>query len=63
VIETPGTSTGMAPEAKKQTEAMIPWGRMGRPDDIAQAVVFLVSPLADYITGQTLIVDGGYTLR
>ncbi|MDD3285053.1 MAG: SDR family NAD(P)-dependent oxidoreductase [Patescibacteria group bacterium] len=62
-IETPGASTGMTPEAKKQTEAMIPWGRMGVPDDIAQAVAFLVSPQADYITGQTLIVDGGYTLR
>lgn len=62
-IETPGASTGMTSEAKKQTEAMIPWGRMGVPDDIAQAVTFLVSPQADYITGQTLIVDGGYTLR
>lgn len=62
-IETPGASTGMTPEAKKQTEAMIPWGRMGLPADIANAVAFLVSEQADYITGQTLIVDGGYTLR
>ncbi|MBN2884320.1 SDR family oxidoreductase, partial [Patescibacteria group bacterium] len=62
-IETPGASTGMTPELKKQTEAMIPWGRMGLPEDIANAVAFLVSDQADYITGQTLIVDGGYTLR
>ncbi|MCF7860534.1 SDR family oxidoreductase [Patescibacteria group bacterium] len=62
-IETPGASTGMTPELKKQTEAMIPWGRMGLPADIANAVAFLVSDQADYITGQTLIVDGGYTLR
>jgi len=62
-IETPGASTGMTPELKKQTEAMIPWGRMGLPEDIAKAVTFLVSDQADYITGQTLIVDGGYTLR
>jgi len=62
-IETPGASVGMTPEAKKQTEAMIPWGRMGLPEDIAKAVAFLVSDQADYITGQTLIVDGGYTLR
>lgn len=62
-IETPGVNIGMNAEMKKQTEAMIPWGRMGVPEDIAQAVAFLVSDQADYITGQTLIVDGGYTLR
>lgn len=62
-IETPGLSMGMTPELKKQTETMIPWKRMGLPEDIAKAVAFLVSDQADYITGQTLIVDGGYTLR
>ncbi|MDD2680981.1 MAG: SDR family NAD(P)-dependent oxidoreductase [Patescibacteria group bacterium] len=62
-IETPGASGSMSADLKKQTEASIPWGRMGLPEDIAQAVTFLVSNQADYITGQTLIVDGGYTLR
>jgi NAD(P)-dependent dehydrogenase (short-subunit alcohol dehydrogenase family) len=62
-IETPGVSASMSAEAKKQTKAIIPWGRMGLPKDIAQAVAFLVSDQADYITGQTLVVDGGYTLR
>lgn len=38
-----------------------PVGRLGRPEDIAAAVAFLVSPLADYITGTTLRVDGGIT--
>lgn len=62
-ITTPGASVALTEEAKKQTIANIPWGRMGQPKDIANAVVFLVSEKADYITGQTIIVDGGWTLR
>jgi NAD(P)-dependent dehydrogenase (short-subunit alcohol dehydrogenase family) len=61
-IETPGASGGTE-EMTKQTIAMIPAGRMGQPEDIANAVVFLASDRADYITGQTLVVDGGYILR
>ncbi|HYE46374.1 MAG TPA: SDR family oxidoreductase [Caulobacter sp.] len=40
----------------------IPMGRLGTPQDMAGAVLFLASPLAGYVTGQTLIVDGGLTL-
>lgn len=40
----------------------IPLNRLGTPEDMAGAVLFLASPLAAYITGQTLIVDGGLTL-
>ncbi len=39
----------------------IPLGRMGQPDDVAQAVLFLASPAAAYITGTVLVVDGGLT--
>jgi len=40
----------------------VPLGRLGKPDDVAGAVVFLASDRAEYITGQTLAVDGGMTM-
>jgi 3-oxoacyl-[acyl-carrier protein] reductase len=43
--------------------AGIPFGRMGAPDEIADAVLFLASPLARWITGHTLVADGGQSLR
>ena len=43
--------------------AMIPLGRMGLPVDIANAVVFLAYEQTNYITGQVIVVDGGWTLR
>ena len=61
-IDTPGASGGTE-ETKKQTISMIPWARMGVPEDIANLATFLASSKADYITGQTIIVDGGWTLR
>jgi 3-oxoacyl-[acyl-carrier protein] reductase len=42
--------------------ASIPFGRYGTPEEVANAALFLASPLAGWITGQTLVVDGGQTL-
>ena len=74
-INTPGaaqTSKSMLASANmtpEQTQAMmaaftarIPVGRQGDPDEIATVALFLASPAASYITGETIIVDGGYLL-
>ena len=49
------------PSFVSRYEAKVPMGRLGNPDDIAPAVSFLLSDEAKYITGQNLIVDGGWT--
>jgi len=46
--------------SRQQMLTQIPLGRFGSPDDIANAILFLCSPLADYVTGQTLHVNGGW---
>ena len=53
----------LSDEAMKRVEAMIPLGRLGHVDDIANAVLFLASPMASYITGTTLDVNGGLLKR
>ena len=49
-------------DARDKLLELIPYGRIGEPVDIAQTVVWLASDAADYITGTTLVVDGGMTL-
>jgi len=51
------------PELYRATLAKIPFGRFGKPEEIAHAALFLASPWAGWITGQTLVVDGGQMLR
>ena len=61
-IITPGTSN-TDEGSQKATMAKIPLGRLGKPQDIAAAVAFLASEGAGYITGQILVVDGGWTIQ
>jgi NAD(P)-dependent dehydrogenase (short-subunit alcohol dehydrogenase family) len=49
------------PEWFAERSARVPMGRMGSIDEIARAVTFLASDLSSYITGQTIVVDGGLT--
>lgn len=61
VIETKMTEGMLSdPNQKKNLLAQIPYGRVGKPEDIANAATFLASPKADYITGAILNVDGGW---
>lgn len=54
-------SSGLAEsDMRKQVEAMTPLGRIGQPQDIAPAVVFLASPDSAWITGETLYISGGF---
>ncbi|TMG57052.1 MAG: 3-oxoacyl-ACP reductase FabG [Chloroflexi bacterium] len=62
LIETPRYFE-MPDYSSERTAARVPWRRMGTPADVAPVVAFLVSPEADYITGQLLYVDGGINAR
>jgi len=62
-IRTPiNTSAWDTPAAYADLMTLVPYKRIGEPDDIAQAAVWLASDAADYVTGTTLFVDGGMTL-
>ncbi|MDO8502997.1 MAG: 3-oxoacyl-[acyl-carrier-protein] reductase [Gemmatimonadaceae bacterium] len=60
-IETEMTAA-MTPEARSALNGLIPLERLGRPEDVAAAVVFLASDHASYITGQVIVVDGGMVM-
>ena len=61
-IDTPGERRFASEEQLREGGKRIPWGRLGMPEDVGRAVTFLASEDADYITGATLRVDGGFLL-
>ncbi len=65
VIKTPMIDrfTGKNKEVEKQFENMEPIGRMGQPEEVAEAVIWLCSDSASFVTGQTLAVDGGWVAQ
>jgi glucose 1-dehydrogenase len=62
-IDTPGEHETFGDEYIRREGEKLPWGRLGTPNDIGRAAVFLCSDDADYITGAALPVDGGFLLR
>ena len=62
LVITPGTKhIAENPELAKKYAAAVPLGRIGMPEDMVGAVIFMVSDAAGFVTGQTIYVDGGLT--
>jgi NAD(P)-dependent dehydrogenase (short-subunit alcohol dehydrogenase family) len=51
---------GSDPKAVEQLSSLIPMGRMGRPEEVAEAIIWLCSDSSSFVTGHTMVVDGGF---
>ena len=63
VAETSMTNALLTPERRQAALASIPLGRFASTGDIARVVALLASDVLDYVTGETIVVDGGYLTR
>lgn len=61
-IDTPGERKFFTEEQIQKGGEKLPWKRLGRPDEVGKAVVYIASDDADYMTGSTLTIDGGVSL-
>ncbi len=61
-IDTPGERKFASDETISRASEKLPWKRLGQPAEIGRGVVFLCDPASDYITGSSLLIDGGITL-
>ncbi len=61
-IDTPGERKFFSDEQIEAGGQKLPWGRLGRPDEIAKCVSYILSDDADYMTGSTVTIDGGVSL-
>ncbi|MEX2186961.1 MAG: SDR family oxidoreductase [Pirellulales bacterium] len=61
-IDTPGERKFASEDTLRRGGEKLPWGRMGRSEEIARGIVFLCDPDSEYITGSSLQIDGGITL-
>ena len=61
-IDTPGERKFLSEAALECHAAELPWGRLGQPEEIARAILFMLSDDAEYMTGSFMKVDGGITL-
>lgn len=62
MVDTPRLKGFASSELGQQVLQRVPMHRIGEPDDIAYAILFLLSPLATYINGALLVIDGGWTI-
>jgi glucose 1-dehydrogenase len=61
-IDTPGERKFFSEEEIEQGGKALPWGRLGRPEEIGKAIAYVLSSDAEYMTGSTLTIDGGVSL-